>query len=118
VTPGAQSGWGQSSPGANAPADTQQKIRQSLLKAITQVLRVTRVRTTRTRVLTERTKVLMEPTRGTYGTNQGSWNTGMGTSTPYTGRTYSSAGYGTGNISTYEEAEQQLSNTGTATSRI
>ena len=45
---------------------------------------------------------------GTYGTNQGGWNTGMGTSTPYTGQTYSSAGYGTGNITTYQEAEQQL----------
>ena len=30
MTPGAQSGWGQSSPGANISADTQQKIRQSL----------------------------------------------------------------------------------------
>jgi hypothetical protein len=49
---------------------------------------------------------------GTYGTNQGSWNTGMGTSTPYTGQTYSSAGYGTGNIGTYQEAEQQLSRYG------
>lgn len=49
---------------------------------------------------------------GTYGTNQGNWNTGMGTSTPYTGQTYSSAGYGTGNITTYQEAEQQLSRYG------
>ena len=49
---------------------------------------------------------------GTYGANQGSWNTGMGTSTPYTGQTYSSAGYGTGNITTYQEAEQQLSRYG------
>ncbi len=49
---------------------------------------------------------------GTYGTNQGSWNTGMGTSTPYTGQTYSSAGYGTANITTYQEAEQQLSKYG------
>jgi hypothetical protein len=32
----------------------------------------------------------------------------MGTSSPYTGQTYSSAGYGTGNITTYQEAEQQL----------
>lgn len=30
VTPGVQSAWGQSSPGANISADTQQKIRQSL----------------------------------------------------------------------------------------
>jgi hypothetical protein len=45
---------------------------------------------------------------GTYGTNQGSWNTGTGTSSPYTGQTNSSAGYGTGNITTYQEAEQQL----------
>jgi hypothetical protein len=36
----------------------------------------------------------------------------MGTSTPYTGQTYSSAGYGTGNITTYQEAEQQLSRYG------
>ncbi len=49
---------------------------------------------------------------GNYGTNQGSWNTGTGTSTPYTGQTYSSAGYGTGNITTYQEAEQQLSKYG------
>jgi hypothetical protein len=49
---------------------------------------------------------------GTYGTNQGNWNPGMGTSSPYTGRTYSSAGYGTGNITTYQEAEQQLSRYG------
>ena len=49
---------------------------------------------------------------GTYGTNQGSWNTGTGTSTPNTGQTYSSAGYGAGNITTYQEAEQQLSKYG------
>ena len=49
---------------------------------------------------------------GTYGTNQGNWNTGMGTSSPYTGQTYSSAGYGTGNITTYQEAVQQLSRYG------
>ena len=30
ATPGAQSGWGQSSPGGNISSDTQQKIRQSL----------------------------------------------------------------------------------------
>jgi hypothetical protein len=30
TTPGAQSAWGQSSPGASVSADTQQKIRQSL----------------------------------------------------------------------------------------
>jgi hypothetical protein len=30
MAPGAQSAWGQSSPGANISADTQQKIRQSL----------------------------------------------------------------------------------------
>ena len=36
----------------------------------------------------------------------------MGTSTPYIGQTYSSAGYGTGNITTYQEAEQQLSRYG------
>ena len=30
VTPGTQSGWGQSAPGASISADTQQKIRQSL----------------------------------------------------------------------------------------
>lgn len=43
------------------------------------------------------------------GANQGNWNTGMqGSSTPYSGQTYSHAGYGTGNISTYQEAEQQL----------
>ena len=36
----------------------------------------------------------------------------MGTSTPYTGQTYSSAGYGTGNITTYQEAESQLSRYG------
>ena len=30
MTPGAQSGWGQSSPGGSVSADTQQKIRQSL----------------------------------------------------------------------------------------
>jgi hypothetical protein len=50
--------------------------------------------------------------QGTYGANQGSWNGGMGTSSPYTGQTYSSAGYGTGNIGTYQEAEQQLSKYG------
>ncbi len=50
--------------------------------------------------------------QGTYGTNQGSWNAGTGTSTPHTGQTYSSAGYGTGNITTYQEAEQQLSRYG------
>jgi len=49
---------------------------------------------------------------GNYGTNQGSWNAGTGTSTPNTGQTYSSAGYGTGNITTYQEAEQQLSKYG------
>jgi hypothetical protein len=51
--------------------------------------------------------------QGTYRTNQGSWNAGMqGTSSPYTGQTYSSAGYGTGNIATYQEAESQLSKYG------
>lgn len=49
---------------------------------------------------------------GTYGRNQGNWNAGVGTSSPYTGQTYSSAGYGTGNITTYQEAEQQLSRYG------
>jgi hypothetical protein len=47
------------------------------------------------------------------GASQGNWNTGMqGTSTPYSGQTYSHVGYGTGNISTYQEAEQQLSRYG------
>lgn len=73
--------------------------------------------------------------QGSYGANQGSWNTGtqgtntyganqgtyganqgntgtQGSSSPYTGQTYSSAGYGTGNITTYQEAEQQLSKYG------
>jgi len=50
--------------------------------------------------------------QGTYGANQGNWNSGMGTSSPFSGQTYSSAGYGTGNITTYQEAEQQLSKYG------
>lgn len=53
------------------------------------------------------------PGTSSSGANQGNWNTGMqGTSTPYSGQTYSHAGYGTGNISTYQEAEQQLSRYG------
>jgi hypothetical protein len=44
-----------------------------------------------------------------YSANQGTWNSGMqGTSTPYGGQAYSQAGYGAGNITTYQEAEQEL----------
>jgi hypothetical protein len=49
--------------------------------------------------------------QGNWGTNanQGNWNTGMqGTSTPYGGQSYSQAGYGAGNITTYQQAEQEL----------
>ena len=49
--------------------------------------------------------------QGNWGSNanQGSWNSGMqGTSTPYGGQAYSQSGYGAGNITTYQEAEQEL----------
>jgi hypothetical protein len=58
------------------------------------------------------------PSQGTYNssqgnTNQGSWSSGMqGTSTPYGGQSYSQAGYGAGNISTYQQAEQELARYG------
>lgn len=56
---------------------------------------------------------------GTYGanqqgwsSNQQSWNPGMqGTSTPG-GQSYSQAGYGMGNITTYQQAEQDLNKYG------
>lgn len=45
--------------------------------------------------------------------NQSGWNQGMqGTSTPYSGQSYSHAGYGAGNVTTYQEAEQQLAKYG------
>lgn len=48
-----------------------------------------------------------------YNANQGTWNSGMqGTSTPYGGQAYSQAGYGAGNITTYQDAEQELSRYG------
>jgi Ni/Co efflux regulator RcnB len=44
-----------------------------------------------------------------YSANQGTWNSGtQGTSTPYGGQAYSQAGYGAGNVTTYQEAEQEL----------
>jgi hypothetical protein len=43
------------------------------------------------------------------GSNQQSWNPGMqGTSTPNGSQSYSQAGYGMGNITTYQQAEQEL----------
>jgi hypothetical protein len=53
------------------------------------------------------------PNQGTYGTNQGSWSSGMqGTSTPSGGQPYSQAGYGSANITTYQQAEQELARYG------
>jgi hypothetical protein len=41
--------------------------------------------------------------------NQGTWNSGMqGTSTPYGGQNFSQSGYNGNNITTYQEAEQEL----------
>ena len=51
---------------------------------------------------------------GTNNTNQQGWNSGMqGANVPYTGQTYSPAGYGTGNdMTTYQSAEQELTKYG------
>jgi hypothetical protein len=47
--------------------------------------------------------------QGTYNTNQQSTNSGMQGNVPYTGQTYSQAGYGMGNnITTYQAAENEL----------
>jgi hypothetical protein len=47
--------------------------------------------------------------QGTYGSSQGTWNPGkQGTSTPYGSQGYPQAGYGPGNITTYQQAEQEL----------
>lgn len=44
-----------------------------------------------------------------YSANQGTWSTGtQGTSTPYGGQSNTQAGYGAGNITTYQQAEQEL----------
>lgn len=60
--------------------------------------------------------------QGTYNTNQGNWGsnanqgsggTGMqGSSTPYGGQGYSHSGYGMGNVTTYQQAEQELTKYG------
>jgi hypothetical protein len=43
-----------------------------------------------------------------YSANQGTWSSGsQGTSTPY-GQSNTQAGYGAGNITTYQQAEQEL----------
>ena len=52
-------------------------------------------------------------TTGAYGTGQQGWSPGMqGTSTPYGSQPYSQAGYGMGNVTTYQQAEQELSKYG------
>jgi hypothetical protein len=49
------------------------------------------------------------PGASTYNPNQESWSSGtQGTSTPYAGQSYSQAGYGMGNITTFQQAEQEL----------
>jgi hypothetical protein len=45
----------------------------------------------------------------TYNSNQESWSSGrQGTSTPNGGQSYSQAGYGIGNVTTFQQAEQEL----------
>jgi hypothetical protein len=51
--------------------------------------------------------------QGTYNANQGTWSSGMqGSSAPNGGQSSSQAGYGMGNITTYQQAEQELTKYG------
>ena len=115
TTPGAQSTWGQSSPGSSVSADTQQKIRQSLEQSGFKDIRVV----PETFVVRAQAPdgshivMLLSPDRVAEVVMSNA-NQGMqgNSSQPFAGQSSSQAGNGNGPNTTQQQAQQELSRYG------
>lgn len=115
VTPGAQSGWGQSSPGGNISADTQQKIRQSLAQSGFKDIRVVPESFVVRAQAPDGSRIVMllSPDQISEMVMSNA-NQGMqgNSSQPSAGQSNSQAGNGNGLNMTQQQAQQELSRYG------